>query len=212
MRKQFDEQLNKLQSLMKESANYCEEALDKATRVFFEKDLKLSEQVFSITRAIDKKTRKIENLCFTLLLRQQPVAIDLRRITASLKTNFDMKRISSQAFDITEISKVSLIPTGKEISEDETAIMKKMAEQTKTIFSKAVSTFFAMDAKSAEALIQDDDIVDECFAQIKSRIAADLTNKEAGDYAVDVLLIAKYFERISDHSINIARWTVKYFG
>lgn len=90
--------------------------------------------------------------------------------------------------------------------------MKKMAEQTKTIFSKAVSTFFAMDAKSAEALIQDDDIVDECFAQIKSRIAADLTNKEAGDYAVDVLLIAKYFERISDHSINIARWTVKYFG
>lgn len=212
MRKKFDDQLAKLTNLMKESGTYCEEALDKAIRVFFDKDLELAEQVYSASRSVDKKTRKIENLCFMLLLRQQPVAIDLRKITASLKANFDIKRISSQAFDIAEISKFSLIPGNYNISPKETEILRKMSDQTKMILSQSLSTFFAMDAKSAEALIEEDDVVDECFAQIKSHIADDLSTKKAGDYAVDVLMIAKYFERMSDHCINLARWTIKYFG
>lgn len=212
MRKQFDDQLAKLRTEMKECGQYCEQSLAQATRVFFDSDIKLLEQVFSITRSIDKKTHKIENLCFMLLLRQQPVAIDLRTITATLKSNFDIKRISSQAFDIAEIVKISEGLKPHEISEDVLQPLRQMAEQAKSMLSQSLSTFFDQDIAGAEQVINSDDLVDDCFAKVKTGIAKSLAGQEQGDYVVDVLMIAKYFERISDHCVNIARWTVKYFG
>lgn len=211
MRKQFDEQLLKLNDNLKEAANYSKEALDKVTEFFFNKDVRLTEEIFSLTRSIDKKTHKIENLCFLLLLRQQPVAIDLRTITASLKANFDLKRVASQSFDVAEIVKLSTQAERPPISDELLEVLKVMTEQTKKILAQSLSSFFARDPKAAEALIAEDDVVDECFAKTKSLVSGYLIHNDNGDNAVDVLMIAKYFERISDHCINIARWTIKYF-
>lgn len=212
MRKQFDDELAKLRTEMKEAASLAEESFDKTMKVFFEANETVAEDVFSLTRSIDKKHRRIENLCFMLLLRYQPVAIDLRTITATLKANFDLKRIASQSFDIAEIVKLELSMKHEQIEKEQLAILQKMAQQTKTMLSNSLESFFARDANAAEKITMEDDIVDDCFAKAKVSIAKKLTETQNGDAAIDILMIAKYFERIADHCVNIARWTVKYFG
>lgn len=212
MRKQFDDELTKLKTEMKELASLVESSFDKTMKVFFDANEKLAEDVFSLTRSIDKKHRKIENLCFMLLLRYQPVAIDLRTITASLKANFDVKRIASQSFDIAEIVKLELSLNKEKIEDAQLAVLQKMATQTKAMLAKSLETFFALDVSGAEKITAEDDVVDDCFAKIKILIANRLAEKQSGDSAVDILMVAKYFERIADHCVNIARWTVKYFG
>lgn len=213
MRKQFDDELAKLKTGMRETASLCEQEFEKAVQAFFNGNENLFEDVFTITRSIDKKCLKMENLCFMLLLRYQPVAIDLRTITATLKTNFDIKRISSQCFDIVEIVKLSHIAASKGADTQVNDILKKMSAQTKRMMTASFDTFFAQDPAAANGIKADDDVVDECFSNIKSVISTSLARSSgSGDYAVDILMIAKYFERIADHCVNIARWTVKYFG
>lgn len=212
MRKQFDEQLAKLRTSVKKCGKRCEESLIKSTQIFFESDLSLLEPIFSLTRSIDKRTHKIENLCFMLLLRQQPVAIDLRTITATLKVNFDLKRIASQSYDIAEIVKISALSTPQEISPELSATLHTMADQSNNMLTQALDTFLNMDIEGAQKVVDADDIVDDCFAKVKTCISTNLTSSRKADYAVDILMIAKYYERISDHCVNIAKWTLKYFG
>ncbi|MEL3907521.1 MAG: phosphate signaling complex protein PhoU [Treponemataceae bacterium] len=212
MRKQFDEQLARLRGNMKKCGKRCADSLLKSTRIFFESDLTLLESVFSLTRSIDKRTHKIENMCFMLLLRQQPVAIDLRTITATLKVNFDLKRIASQSYDIAEIVKISALSTQQEIDPELLEILHTMADQSNNMLTQALATFFDQDIEGAQKVIDGDDVVDECFAKVKACISSDLASSKKADYFIDILMIAKYYERISDHCVNIAKWTLKYFG
>ena len=157
-----------------------------------------------LDREIDQKEREIESQCLKLLLQQQPVARDLRLISAALKMITDMERIGDQAEDIAEI-----VRTVQGHGPETMDIVRKMATATIQMVTESIEAFVKHDIMLAKKVVSDDDTVDACFDQVKSalitRIAADPTD---GEYAVDLLMIAKYFERIGDHATNIAEWVI----
>ena len=141
-------------------------------------------------------------LCLKLLLQQQPVASDLRLISAALKMITDMERVGDQASDIAEISKI-IIEEGRGINED----MKKMAHEAVKMVTDSVDSFVKRDLDLARKVIAYDDVVDDWFSKMKKEVI-DLITKDSysGEYSIDLLMIAKYLERIGDHATNIAEW------
>ena len=204
MRSKFDEQLLQLNHEMIEMGALCEEVIALSSQALTEGDTALASKVAPLDSEIDHKEREIENLCLKLLLRQQPVARDLRQISAALKMITDMERIGDQAEDIAEI--VGFLG-GRQAEND--ALLKKMAEAVIQMVTESVDAYVKCDIILAKKVIADDDYVDDCFARIKqsliSRIAAAPTE---GEYALDLLMIAKYYERIGDHATNIAEWVI----
>ena len=203
MRSRFDQQLSLLNRALIEMGALCEEVIALAAKAVLTGDGTLAEKVAPLDREIDQKEREIESQCLKLLL-QQPVARDLRQISAALKMITDMERIGDQAEDIAEI-----VRTVQGHGPETMDIVRKMATATIQMVTESIEAFVKHDIMLAKKVVSDDDTVDACFDQVKSalitRIAADPTD---GEYAVDLLMIAKYFERIGDHATNIAEWVI----
>ena len=204
MRNRFDEQLAKLNTEMIEMGALCEEAIALASKALTTGNVDLAEKVVPISSDIDHKERDIESHCFKLILQQQPVAKDLRQISAALKMITDMERIGDQAEDIAEI--ITYLQ-GK--TANETVHIKDMAAETITMVTNSVDAYVKQDISLAKSVIEHDDLVDEYFDRIKfSLIKMISKTPENGEYALDLLMIAKYFERIGDHATNIAEWVI----
>ena len=203
MREKFKQQLEEMYRQMVIMGSLCQQAIAVAVRTLDEEEdraEKLEAQVFAVDGEIDDMEREIEALCTKLLLKQQPVAADLRRITAALKMVTDLERIGDQASDIAELAR--FIRKGGAHSH-----LKQMAAEVIRMVSESVDAFVRLDLDQAREVIAYDDVVDRWFDQIKkelvSQIAADST---AGEELLDVFLVAKYLERIGDHATNLAEW------
>ena len=200
MRNYLDRQLELLNEEMIQMGALCEDAIALAAKALTERSKELAGKVPAISSALDQKERDVEDICLKLLLRQQPVAGDLRQISAAMKMITDMERIGDQAEDI-----VDLIP--KMSGSAEEGPLQKMASAAQTMVTEAVDAYVKQDLALAKKVMGDDDIVDAYFNQVKSDIIAMIAaNPEDGEYALDLLMIAKYFERIGDHCTNIAEW------
>ena len=204
MRSHFDEQLSLLNRAMIEMGSLCEEAIALAAKALTEGRTSLAAEVVPLASALDRKERDIEALCLKLLLQQQPVAQDLRQISAALKMITDMERIGDQAEDIAEIITFldgRTIEDGLQIAE--------MAKATIQMVTGSVDAYVRQDVKLAQEVIDQDDIVDNFFDNTKHSLIELIARKpEDGEYALDLLMISKYFERIGDHATNIAEWVI----
>lgn len=202
MRNHFDEQLNELRHKLTHMGALCEEAIDLAARALMEANAAVGRRALTLDAEIDQMEREIEGLCLKLLLQQQPVARDLRQISAALKMITDMERIGDQASDIVEI-----IPYLKERRVRECDSIRQMAAAAIKMVVESVDAFVRRDLKLARHVIQCDDIVDALFDSTRSALIRMIAENHAdGEYALDLLMIAKYFERIGDHATNIAEW------
>lgn len=202
MRTRFDEQLEKLNIELIRMGSLCEEGIWGAIRALFENDEAMRVRVKEIEVLIDAEERDIEALCMKLLRQQQPVAKDLRVISSALKMISDMERIGDQALDIAEITKY----IGNSDVKSKIHI-KDMATATIKMVTDSIDSFVKKDMDIAYKVMKADDIVDDLFVKIKSEII-EMVQKdtEESEYFVDLLMIAKYLERIGDHAVNIAEW------
>ena len=204
MRRQFDQQLALLNRELIEMGALCEEVIALASKALTEGDPALAARVAPLDTEIDQKERTIESLCLKLLLQQQPVARDLRQISAALKMITDMERIGDQAEDIAEI--VGFL-SGRQAEND--GLLKKMAEAVIQMVTESVDAYVKCDIMLAKKVLAADDTVDDYFAQVKQSLIGKIAeNPDDGEYALDLLMIAKYFERIGDHATNIAEWVI----
>lgn len=204
MRSRFDEQLAILNRELIEMGALCEEAIALAAKALTDKDKTMAAKVAAMDAEIDQKERNIESMCLKLLLQQQPVARDLRQISAALKMITDMERIGDQAEDISEI----VITLDGQYAEN-SALLKGMAESTIQMVTESVDAYVKRDTALAQQVIKMDDIVDDYFDQVKAELISKIAGEPAdGEYALDLLMIAKYLERIGDHAVNIAEWVI----
>ena len=204
MRSRFDEQLAELNKELIEMGALCEEVIAMVSQALTAGDPEQARKVAPLDAEIDQKERNIESMCLKMLLQQQPVARDLRQISAALKMITDMERIGDQAEDIAEIV-TFLGGRGAENS----ALLREMARSTIKMVTESVDAYVRQNTALAEQVIAEDDVVDDYFTRVKKglieRIAQDPTD---GEFALDLLMIAKYFERIGDHAVNIAEWVI----
>lgn len=206
MRIHFDEQLKELHNELVTMGSMCEEAISLAIRALTENDASLIDKVFTVDSEIDEKEREIERLCMKLLLMQQPVAKDLREISSALKMISDMERIGDQASDIAEITKYLLSMGGRNGNEND---LKLMANEAVRMVTDSVSSFVNKDLELAHSVMKYDDVVDGWFIKMKKELIELVSRDGAkGEYGIDLLMIAKYLERIGDHATNIAEWVV----
>ena len=204
MRNRFDEQLFEMNRELIEMGAMCEEAIASAVKSLTTGDIALAKKVKNTSGFIDQKERDIESRCMKLLLHQQPVARDLRAISAALKMITDMERIGDQAEDIAEI----VISIGNHTM-DGLEIIEQMARQTVKMVTDSVDAFVKKDVELAQEVIRRDDIVDGYFLKVKYDIIKLISENPAdGGFALDLLMISKYFERIGDHATNIAEWVI----
>ena len=202
MRSRFDEQLALLNRELIEMGALCEEVITMVSKALLEEDIPLAAKVAPLDAEIDQKERSIESICLKLLLQQQPVARDLRQISAALKMITDMERIGDQAEDIAEIVRFL---GGRKVENGE--LLSGMFRSTIKMVTDSVDAYVKHDIILAEKVIADDDIVDHCFDQVKGKLIEQIAQNPAdGEYALDLLMIAKYLERIGDHAVNIAEW------
>ncbi len=204
MRSRLDAQLSMLNTEMIEMGALCEEAIALASKALTTGDVSLAKRVPPISWELDQKEKDVETRCMKLLLQQQPVARDLRQISAALKMITDMERIGDQAEDIAEI--IAYLE-GK--TAEETIHIRDMAAETIIMVTDSVDAYVKQDVELAKSVITHDDKVDRFFDRIKeSLIKMIAENPNIGEYALDLLMIAKYFERIGDHATNIAEWVI----
>ena len=204
MRNRFDEQLFELNREIIEMGAVCEEAIAMAAKALRTGDMELAHKVKENGSNIDQKERDIESRCMKLLLHQQPVARDLRQISAALKMITDMERIGDQAEDIAEII---LFLKGHTMEGVET--VEDMARETIKMVTESIDAFVKKDVALAESVLSYDDVVDDYFDKMKCDIIKLIAENPAdGEFALDLLMISKYFERIGDHATNIAEWVI----
>ncbi|WP_299448377.1 phosphate signaling complex protein PhoU [uncultured Phascolarctobacterium sp.] len=204
MRNYFDEQLALLNREMIEMGALCEEVIALAASALISGDVYFAAKVTARDKEIDKKERNIETLCLKLLLEQQPVARDLRQISAALKMITDMERIGDQAENIAEIT---LSLGGRSLETQD--VLKKMGVATMKMVTDSVDAYVKQDVALAQAVIEYDDVVDNCFIDVKKQLIEYISaESNDGEYALDLLMIAKYFERIGDHATNLAEWVI----
>lgn len=204
MRSRLDSQLSQLNVELTELGALCETAIANSARALVRGDAELAGRVPPIADEIDRRERGIETLCMRMLLQQQPVAGDLRRISAALRIINDMERIGDQAKDIAEI--IGFL--GGRISEN-SETLRGMALCTIRMVTESVDAYVRRDIALARKVISDDDEVDERFLRVKRELISDIAKKpDDGEFALDILMIAKYLERIGDHAVNIAQWVI----
>ncbi len=204
MRSRFDAQLALLHRELIEMGALCEEAISRVSTALRTRDAALAQEIAAGDAVIDQKERSIESLCLKLLLEQQPVASDLRQVSAALKMITDMERIGDQAADVAEIACYLMAHPDGECAE-----IHKMAAATQRMVSESVDAFVRQDAALARQVIDEDDGVDDLFVAVKRALIANIAAApQEGECALDRLMIAKYFERIGDHATNIAEWVV----
>ncbi|MGN1188416.1 MAG: phosphate signaling complex protein PhoU [Lachnospiraceae bacterium] len=205
MRSRFDKELSELNNELVNMGTLIEQAIQNAVDALVNQNVEEARKAVDYDTEIDKKEKDIETICYKLLLHQQPVAGDLRLITAALKMISDMERIGDQAADISELTIVmSQKPYIKNLEH-----IRSMAKETMLMVIDSLQAFIDKDIDKAQAVIDHDDIVDDLFCTVKGEII-DIIHKDPddGDQATDLLMVAKYFERIGDHATNIAEWVI----
>lgn len=205
MRNKFEEQLLVLNNMLIEMGGLIETAIALATQALKNQDVEIAKKAIDFDGDIDQKEKDIEALCLKLLLQQQPVAKDLRLISAALKMITDMERIGDQSADISEITiMLAGTPYIKKLEH-----IPQMAAATVKMVTESIDAFVKRDLDLAYAVIEYDDVVDDLFNSIKfDLIELIRTDSANGEQAIDLMMIAKYFERIGDHATNIAEWVV----
>ncbi len=204
MRDYFQEQLKQLNQELIKMGAACEEIIAFASHALTDYDADLAKQVSIVGSQIDESERTIETICLKLLLRQQPVARDLRQISAAMKMITDMERIGDQAEDI-----VDLVPKMERRVDEKHPKIREMARAAQQMVTEAVDAYVKQDLELAKKVMAHDDVVDDYFNRGKNGIIEIIAENPAeGEYALDLLMIAKYFERIGDHCTNIAEWVV----
>jgi phosphate transport system protein len=202
MRDQFNQQLRQLHIALTEMGGMCQQAISLVTKALLTGDHSLLQTAFSVDEEIDHKERDIEALCMKLLLQQQPVARDLRNISAALKMISDMERIGDQATDIGELARFispSAISGGVHIAD--------MARATVRMVTEAVDSFIHQDLALARKVMADDDEVDGLFLRVKNELQEEIVSRSPNsESCLDLMMVAKYLERIGDHATNIAEW------
>ena len=204
MRKKFNEQLSQLNTELISMGALCEDAISSAAKYLIDHDSSFKNKIFEADSQIDQKERDIENLCMKLLLQQQPVASDLRTISSALKMISDMERIGDQASDIAEmVCFVNESGLGGKVH------IADMARATIKMVTDSVDSFVKSDIETAYEVIRHDDIVDGLFLKVKKELIYGLKDEsDNAEALIDLLMIAKYFERIGDHAENIAEWVI----
>lgn len=203
MRARFDGQLAELNTELIKMGSLCENIIAMSAKALLDGDIALAKQTAELESEIDRKERDIETCCMKLLLHQQPVARDLRLISSALKMITDMERIGDQSADIAEIVTMARITAS-----DETLHIGEMARAVIRMVTESVDAFVKRDVERARATIACDDVVDGLFDEVKTAIAERFKSGGDMEYALDLLMIAKYFERIGDHATNIAEWVI----
>ncbi len=202
MRSRFDEQLLLLNRKMIEMGANCESIIALVAKALLEGKADVAENAAPIGHEIDLMEREIEGICLKLLLQQQPVARDLRQISAALKMITDMERIGDQAEDIAEI--ITYLSGRTESDCDD---IRQMAQACIKMVTDSIDAYVKHDLSLAKSVSEYDDVVDDCFVRVKQMLITMISENTAdGEYALDILMIAKYFERIADHAVNIAQW------
>lgn len=205
MRNSFDMQLRKLNNELIEMGSLIETAIARAYKGLINQNIEIAKENVEFDREIEQKEKEVENICLKLLLQQQPVASDLRLISSAIKMITDMERIGDQAADISELtilmSKTQYIKRFDHI--------EQMAKATIEMVTTSVDAFVKRDLELARSVFARDDIVDNLFVTIKNDlielIREDVNN---GEQAIDLIMVAKYFERIGDHAVNLADWVI----
>ena len=205
MRNRFDRQLEQLNNELIEMGSLIERAIEMAVSGLVTQDAVKAEDAIAFDEEIDHQERDIESLCMKLLLQQQPVAKDLRLISSALKMITDMERIGDHAADISEMT-VLMADTPYSINP---VHIQGMAKETTDMVIKSINAFVNRDTDLARAVIRQDDVVDDLFMQVKHELIRLIKeNGDIGEQAADMLMVAKYFERIGDHATNIAEWVI----
>ena len=201
MRTQFDQQLGKLNVELITMGALCEEAIGLVAAALTRGDTVHSQEISSLEVRIDHKERDIESQCMNLLLRQQPVASDLRVVSAAMRMISDMERIGDQASDIAEIARdMKRSAVVREVP------MEEMAAAAVKMVTDSVDSFVRGDLDLAHSVIVQDDGVDQMFLDVRSKLIVLIAQGKDGELCLDLMMIAKYFERIGDHACNIAQW------
>ncbi len=208
VRKVFDEQLSELKDLLVKMGQLNCEAIADAVTALETQDTELARRTKGVERLVDEKEQQIERLCLKIILKQQPVASDLLFVTSAMKMITDMERIADQAVDISElVIKMSRLPYADAVSE-----ISDMAEQVQQMVRDAAQSFVDRDGDLAKAVCRADDKVDDLFDVIKKKLTGivhrDVDAEENGEQALDMLMVAKYLEKIGDHASNIAEWVL----
>ena len=207
MRSRYDEELKNLHGALIDMGAMIESAISGAITALENRDIQKAKDIIAYDEEIDAQERLIEEMCMKLLLRQQPVASDLRKISTTLKLITDMERICDHAADISELA-IML----RDLPQMNSASLREMAVQTSTMLISSVEAYVEQDEEKARAVIRQDDVVDDLFVTVKSEmIEAIRQNSDFSEAAADLLMAAKYFERIGDHATNIAEWAVYAF-
>ena len=205
MRSKFDEQLAELNREMIEMGNSIVRCITMAINALSNCDEKLARTIMEGDVEIDHRQKKIESICFNLLIQQQPVARDLRTVTAAMKMVTDMERVGDHAADISEMT----ILMGKNSRIKQFEHIHRMAAETVLMLNHSIEAYVERDAQKANEVIQQDDVVDALFDEAKKDIIQlILDNPGEGEEATDLLMVAKYFERIGDHATNLAEWVI----
>lgn len=203
MREQFAKQMEKLHTELIEMGALCEHVIGETYQALMNGDTEVAARIVNQDSAINLKEREIESLCLKVLLQQQPVASDLRKVSAALKMITDMERIGDQASDIAEIVRTA----GDLRAPAQTVQIGEMAQATKQMVTASIDAYVKHDLGIAQQVIADDDNVDRLFDLIRDELARGIGKGVASvEQSMDILMIAKYFERIGDHATNIAEW------
>lgn len=204
MRNRFERQLLELNNELIQMGSMIERAIEMGISALVRQDVEKAKKAIAYDEEIDGQEKTVESLCMKLLLQQQPVAKDLRLISAALKMITDMERIGDQAADIADIVKVTSLGVP-----DASIRLKDMAKATASMVTKCIDAYVKQDLKLAREVIDSDDIVDDLFDEVKDEILQGMRKGITTDVqSLDYLMIAKYYERIGDHATNIAEWVV----
>ena len=208
VRKIFDEQLSELKDLLVKMGQLNCEAIADAVTALETQDTELARRTKGVERLVDEKEQQIERLCLKIILKQQPVASDLLFVTSAMKMITDMERIADQAVDISElVIKMSRLPYADAVKE-----IPEMAERVQEMVRNAAKSFVERDGDLAKAVCRADDEVDDLFDVIKSNLTKivhkNVDEDDNGEQALDMLMVAKYLEKIGDHASNIAEWVL----
>lgn len=204
MRNRFERQLLELNNELIQMGSMIERAIEMGISALVRQDVEKAKKAIAYDEEIDGQEKTVESLCMKLLLQQQPVAKDLRLISAALKMITDMERIGDQAADIADIVKVTSLDVP-----DASIRLKDMAKATASMVTKCIDAYVKQDLKLAREVIDSDDIVDDLFDEVKDEILQGMRKGITTDVqSLDYLMIAKYYERIGDHATNIAEWVV----
>lgn len=201
MRTRFDEQLEQLNVELIKMGALCEEAISAAARALLESDMEMGAHADQMERDIDQKERDIEDQCMKLLLRQQPVAGDLRSVSAAMRMISDMERIGDQAADIAEIA--------REMEDNPLRRSDSVGDMARTairMVTDSVDAFVRGNMELAHTVVRQDDQLDNQFLQVREELSQLIAAGENGGVCLDLMMVAKYFERIGDHAVNIAQW------